>query len=171
MLDNEGSMTSPSDVEVKYKTTSAGEYSYFLTPEDLKRSGFRVKFEHYRYYSGCLYQSPQVEGPYKTRLKPDARGGQTNCFITSPSGESFYGLAICYAKDNFCYELGRQAAFKNAALKMLRTFKCLLWAQHHPVNPVTRSSPTAGMYLDINVYPDLAKDIMAFGEQEDEAVT
>lgn len=82
------------------------------TVETLRKSGYKVRVKHYRYYAynktvskiQKLMAIREIEGK-----KRHSKGGLTIVEIDGPQG-SFVGKAICSRNDNFCYKTGVKIA-------------------------------------------------------------
>lgn len=77
--------------------------------EKLRKSGNKVKIEHFRFVDGKL-----VRYTRHTKGKVDSNGGYTRVEFTTKSGRSAIGVARCSHNDVFCYAEGVKYAMQDA---------------------------------------------------------
>ena len=77
--------------------------------EKLRRSGNKVKVEHFRYQNGNL-----VRYTRHTKGEVETHGGYTRVTFTTKSGRSAVGVARCSNQDVFCYAEGVRRALQDA---------------------------------------------------------
>jgi hypothetical protein len=75
------------------------------TVEQLRKSGYKVKVEHYRTNKGQIVQYSK-----KTKGKVDPKGGLTVVTVTTPSGRTLKSNATCHQNDVFSYKVGVKIA-------------------------------------------------------------
>lgn len=71
------------------------------TVKELREKNCRVRVRHYRLVDMRDHS-----------IFP--RGGKTTVFITAPTGQEFYGEAVCSKSDNFCKKQGTLLAISRA---------------------------------------------------------
>lgn len=93
------------------------------TVADLRRSGFKVRVSHNRYFKSNFM------GGFKIRLSPYTRftenrqgvlpkGGETTVEITDPNGVTVFGTSVCRPDEAFVKRLGLSVSI-GRALKQL----------------------------------------------------
>ncbi len=80
-----------------------------MNVQQLRKLGYQVKIIHNR-----RMEYEQMPDGMKPILLP--RGGATNAIIQK-DGKSFYGVAVCSDKDNYCRSTGRKVALARAMAK------------------------------------------------------
>ena len=94
------------------------ENSPTLTVENLRKQGYKVKINHYRYSQTSFKQRRAKPTLYlrKTNLpkfNPHACGGKTTAEIVK-NGVVLKGTSICHKEDNFNRKEGVKYALQNA---------------------------------------------------------
>jgi len=74
-----------------------------LSVKKLRREGWKVRVLHCRFYN-------VVNGEFF----PTAKGGNTRIQLTTPSGEDFYGDAVCHPLENYNKKEGVRIALERA---------------------------------------------------------
>jgi len=74
-----------------------------LSVKKLRREGWNVRVLHCRFYN-------VVNGEFF----PTAKGGNTRIQLTTPSGEDFYGDAVCHPLENYNKKEGVRIALERA---------------------------------------------------------
>jgi len=74
-----------------------------LSVKKLRREGWKVRVLHCRFYN-------VVNGEFF----PTAKGGNTRIELTTPSGEDFYGDAVCHPLENYNKKEGVRIALERA---------------------------------------------------------
>lgn len=74
-----------------------------LSVKKLRREGWKVRVLHCRLYN-------VVNGEFF----PTAKGGNTRIELTTPSGEDFYGDAVCHPLENYNKKEGVRVALERA---------------------------------------------------------
>jgi hypothetical protein len=74
-----------------------------LSVKKLRREGWKVRVLHCRLYN-------VVNGEFF----PTAKGGNTRIELTTPSGEDFYGDAVCHPLENYNKKEGVRIALERA---------------------------------------------------------
>ena len=80
------------------------------TVAGLRRTGYKVRVNHYRYYGNKLLQKFEVQ--YGSQ--PNSRGGMTAIEITTPENWKLSGYAECSEKDAYNRKLGVKIALNRA---------------------------------------------------------
>lgn len=83
------------------------------TVAGLRRTGYKVQVNHYRYYGNKLLQKYEVQ--YGSQ--PNSKGGMTTIKITTPENWELNGFAECSEKDAYNRKLGVKIALNRAMMK------------------------------------------------------
>ena len=81
------------------------------TIHELRKSGWKVRVHHFRYYYRTLIPS---NDRIFTVGQPLPKGGLTKIELTSPLGTQYLGQAECSKKDSFNRKLGVKIALGRA---------------------------------------------------------
>ena len=93
------------------------------TVADLRRSGFKVRVSHTRYFNHKFLGGSKIVRSAYTRFSPNRqdvlpKGGETTVEITDPNGVTVFGTSVCSQNEAFFKRLGLSIAI-GRALKQL----------------------------------------------------
>lgn len=85
-----------------------------MTVAELRKQGYKIQVHHWRYdtwdkgamYPSCMYR--------ETHEHPVEKGGLTEITVTTPTGETGFGVAECSRKDRFNRKIGVAIALGRA---------------------------------------------------------